>query len=328
MQGGKCFISSEGSSYPTDRRSLIEPSDEMKFLPKYYMDTTSNGHNAETWTQRRNDCWTYRRKFLLDATPKMETTPKSVIGHIIVSGHNVEKQKLTLHGSEIGRRIRSCNCLKRQQLFAKTKNGGQTRNLTQRNTGQRRNLDTTPKLGHNAETWTQRRNLDTTPKLGHNAETWTQRRNLDTTPKLGHNAETWTQRRNLDTTPKLGHNAETWTQRRNLDTTPKLGHNAETWTQRRNLDTTPKLGHNAETWTQRRNLDTTPKLGHNAETWTQRRNLDTTPKLGHNAETWTQRRNLDTTPKLGHNATMEQRKSWPERDTTRKEKLTTYKRRQ
>ncbi|KAF5300350.1 hypothetical protein FQR65_LT09180 [Abscondita terminalis] len=102
------------------------------------MDATPKlGHNVETncWTHHRN--WTYRRKFLLDAASKMATTPKSAIGHIIESGHNVEKQKLTLHGSEIGRRSRSCNCLKQRQIVLQ------------------KQIKTD---GHNAETWTQRRN--------------------------------------------------------------------------------------------------------------------------------------------------------------------------
>ncbi|KAF5294481.1 hypothetical protein FQR65_LT01607 [Abscondita terminalis] len=76
------------------------------------MDTTSNGHNAKTWTQRQNK--------LLDTSPKLDTSSKSVIGHIVENGHNVEKQKLTLHGSEIWRRSRAD--------------------------------------GHNTEIWTQRRN--------------------------------------------------------------------------------------------------------------------------------------------------------------------------
>ncbi|KAF5271159.1 hypothetical protein FQR65_LT17692 [Abscondita terminalis] len=124
------------------------------------MDTTPKiEHNVETncWTHCRN--WTYRRNFLLDATPKMETTPKSVIGYIVESGHNVEKQKLKLDGSEIRRRSRSYNCLKRRQTVLQ------------------KQFKTD---GHNVETWTQRRNefLDTSPKSvishivehGHNVE--------------------------------------------------------------------------------------------------------------------------------------------------------------
>ncbi|KAK4883379.1 hypothetical protein RN001_006698 [Aquatica leii] len=52
----------------------------------HQMDTTSNRHNAETWTQHRNE--------LLDTLPKRDTTPKSVVGHIVQCGHKAEKQQI------------------------------------------------------------------------------------------------------------------------------------------------------------------------------------------------------------------------------------------
>ncbi|KAF5290146.1 hypothetical protein FQR65_LT11658 [Abscondita terminalis] len=123
------------------------------------MDTTSNGHNAETWTHRRNELFGhfaepgYIDEISIDTTPKTDTAPKSVIEHIVESGHNVEKQKLTLHGSEIGRRRRSCNCLNGDRLFCRNKSRPDE---------------------YNTETWTQRRNelLDTTSKslIGCNVE--------------------------------------------------------------------------------------------------------------------------------------------------------------
>ncbi|KAF5301173.1 hypothetical protein FQR65_LT19276 [Abscondita terminalis] len=152
------------------------------------MDTTSNGHNAETGTQRRNELLdtsskpdispksligrnaenghnaetgTQRRNELLDTSSKPDISPKSLIGRNAENGHNVEKRKLTLGGSEIGRRSRSCNCLKRLQtvLQKQIKTDGYNVEWTQRR------MDTTSKriVGHIAET-------------GHNTEIsyWTQ----------------------------------------------------------------------------------------------------------------------------------------------------------
>ncbi|KAF5279681.1 hypothetical protein FQR65_LT15302 [Abscondita terminalis] len=47
-----------------------------------------DGHNAETWTQRRNE--------LLGSTPKLDITPKVLIGRNVENGNNVEIRKWTL----------------------------------------------------------------------------------------------------------------------------------------------------------------------------------------------------------------------------------------
>ncbi|KAF5306029.1 hypothetical protein FQR65_LT00744 [Abscondita terminalis] len=46
------------------------------------MDTTSNGHNVETWTQRLNE--------LLDKSPKLNISAKFLIGHSAENGHSAE----------------------------------------------------------------------------------------------------------------------------------------------------------------------------------------------------------------------------------------------
>ncbi|KAF5303686.1 hypothetical protein FQR65_LT00830 [Abscondita terminalis] len=46
------------------------------------MDTTSNGHNAETWTQRRNE--------LLDTSPKLDISAKFLIESNAENRHNAE----------------------------------------------------------------------------------------------------------------------------------------------------------------------------------------------------------------------------------------------
>ncbi|KAF5303566.1 hypothetical protein FQR65_LT08167 [Abscondita terminalis] len=58
------------------------------------MDTTSNGHNTKTWTQRRNE--------LLDISPKLGISPNFLIGRNVENGHNAEKQKLALYDRKSG----------------------------------------------------------------------------------------------------------------------------------------------------------------------------------------------------------------------------------
>ncbi|KAF5308518.1 hypothetical protein FQR65_LT06183 [Abscondita terminalis] len=99
------------------------------------MDTTSNGHNAETWTQRRNE--------LLDTSPKLDISAKFLIGHNPENGHSAEIGKWTYRRKWTQRR-------KTKTDAAWIENRASQKQI---NTGWTLKLDITPKylIGRNVE---------------------------------------------------------------------------------------------------------------------------------------------------------------------------------